>query len=639
MLKGFKTIKFLLLFLSVGLGQYTFAQKNVTLDAVTVVGVKPERFMVGYAIQELDSSLLVQYQNASLSQVLQSTSFAHVKSYGKANIASMSVRGTSANHTAVLWNGININFPSLGSLDLNTTPMAGFEGVKLQLGASASVVGTDAIGGSILLDSRPNTQQNYQHFQAKVSAETNENYNAQVSFKETIALKNNKSLYTKTLLYGANNSYWYKEKPRSLYNYEQASMLQQGITQDLLWTLANNKSLSLNFWGTNSNAYLLQNDTLSQELTQTKALRSLLTYQSKNTTLRLAHTNDFTGYSKGLFGAVSKSNINRLLIRAERQLPWWKNGFGKLGAEAVTITAQLDGYGPNKKTEQRADFYGLFRQAFGRNLLASFTIRQALVTGYNPPLAPALGLEYSLVRSTKNQVKLLGTASKAYRVPTLNERFWEVLGNPDIKPETSHSAELATHWTHKANNSSFVSLELRGFYNLIDQWVYWNPAKNYRVENLQLVQTKGLETNLHWNQKMGPFSVNQHFSHSLTHAWQKRAYSANWADVLGKQLIQVPKNMVSHQATVLYKQWSVSLQQRVTGVRHITFDHSGFPFPSFYMANIFVQKAWQHKQRQYFTAIQCLNCSDTEYPSVKRTAMPGRSIRLELSIDLVKKHK
>jgi len=133
--------------------QQVYAQKELSLCEVTVKGVRPERFMVGQKIQDVDSANLAKNSYVSLADFLQFNSPISFKSYGAGQLTSISMRGTSANHTALLRNGININFPSLGLTDFSTVPVAAFDQMTIQYGSAASCVGTDAVGGSIQLRS------------------------------------------------------------------------------------------------------------------------------------------------------------------------------------------------------------------------------------------------------------------------------------------------------------------------------------------------------------------------------------------------------------------------------------------------------------------------------------------------------
>ncbi|NJL13466.1 MAG: TonB-dependent receptor plug domain-containing protein [Microscillaceae bacterium] len=61
----------------------------------------------------------------TLGQLLQALSSLYVREYGPQQLSSLSFRGTGSSHTAVLWQGININSPTLGMSDLGTLPVLG----------------------------------------------------------------------------------------------------------------------------------------------------------------------------------------------------------------------------------------------------------------------------------------------------------------------------------------------------------------------------------------------------------------------------------------------------------------------------------------------------------------------------------
>ncbi len=87
---------------------------------------------------------------------------------------------------------------------------------------------------------------------------------------------------------------------------------------------------------------------------------------------------------------------------------------------------------------------------------------------------------------------------RSYRVPTLNERYWKSLGNPNIRPEDGFNKEIGLEGKHVANNIHSFTASITTYHNRISNWTYWNPANNFRVENLQLVVAKGVETQIGW---------------------------------------------------------------------------------------------------------------------------------------------
>ncbi|RYU93324.1 TonB-dependent receptor [Emticicia agri] len=143
---------------------YVFAQTDSTqmLDEVSVKSFAPTRFMAGLKIQRLDSASLQQAKFQTLADFLSFLAPVNFRPYGSGQLTTIGLRGTSSNHTAVLWNGININSPSTGQSDFSTLPTAGFDLLAIQYGSSSCVIGSDAVGGSILLDSKPIWKKKYE---------------------------------------------------------------------------------------------------------------------------------------------------------------------------------------------------------------------------------------------------------------------------------------------------------------------------------------------------------------------------------------------------------------------------------------------------------------------------------------------
>lgn len=619
-----------------------FAQtetKELSLCEVTIKGIRPERFMIGQKVQTIDSANLARNRFSTMADFLQFQSPIAFKSYGAGQPASISFRGTSANHTALLWNGLNINFPSLGQTDFSTIPLSGFDEMTIQYGSAASCVGTDAIGGSIQLRSTPTFKTiGWQAFTA-LRAETSENYSTQIGLKFNRQLKNSSKFSGKTMVYGSSFKNDFGTEPitnrrgRS-YPIEPIHTLQKGFVQDIYLLNKKGDLLSLNLWFTDNNLTIQPQTLPLREMTRTQAYRTVLAYQLGKTLFRTGFIRDITDYGKGDNLTPSHTQIDRYITRIEHDFSWIKTcdkGTNlKIGAEAVYYYALVDGYGTEVKTENRADFYALLRHQFSGRLSASVNLRQALVTGYNPPFTPSVGVEYILVSSEKTKVMLPATLARSYRVPTLNERYWINLGNPDIQPETSFNKELGISWLQKLSGHTQTKLGVTVFHNLIDNWTYWNPAKNYRVENLQQVLSKGIETEVTVRTQISKTAVSLQTQYAITNASQQKEFGAYTQDILGKQLIYVPRHAISSTLSATQNAFSVAIQQQFNSERYVTFDHSGLPFPPYYLMNIQTTYQKKHKKGVLDASIQLNNLTNTLYPNLKRNAMPMRSVAVSI---------
>ena len=95
----------------------------------------------------------------NLADLLSKETPIYIKSSGPGGLSTISIRGAGASHTQLYWNGISINSPTLGQLDLATLPVAFIDEAEIHLGASSVVDGSGGLGGAIQL----NTSANYKN--------------------------------------------------------------------------------------------------------------------------------------------------------------------------------------------------------------------------------------------------------------------------------------------------------------------------------------------------------------------------------------------------------------------------------------------------------------------------------------------
>ena len=124
----------------------------VLLDDVELT-VKKQKFLVGSKIETVDSVRLSAVSSGSLTDMINRYLPIYIKQ-DAGGLSTIRFRGTSPDHTAIMFGGLNINSLTLGHSNMSNIPMFLFDDVKVQFGSSSSLYGTDAIGGSIQLDSK-----------------------------------------------------------------------------------------------------------------------------------------------------------------------------------------------------------------------------------------------------------------------------------------------------------------------------------------------------------------------------------------------------------------------------------------------------------------------------------------------------
>lgn len=617
---------------------YAYAQTDSTrmLDEVLVKSFAPTRFMAGLKIQSIDSASLQQAKFQTLADFLSFHAPVNFRPYGSGQLTTIGLRGTSSNHTAVLWNGININSPSTGQSDFSTLPAAGFDLLAIQYGSSSCVIGSDAVGGSILLDSKPIWEKKIQVSLGQRLASF-DNRQSQLSVRLSDKRFSSKTVFYKGVL---NNNFSYTE--RKYYPVERSATDSKGFIQDLFFLTEKQNQISLNIWLSDNNVEISPQSIHTREVLQTQAIRVLNTYQIKNFTIRGGYVQDITNYGKGNFIQPSRTAIDRFLVRAEHD---WR--FSKLalhvGTEAAHVIAHVDGYEKSKISENRLDVFAWLRYQASSRFLTTLNFRQAIVKSFDPPLAPALGLEYQVIKS----VKLTGNLSRSYRIPTMNERYWSELGDPDLRPEDGFNKELGINWNQSKNDFSFSS-SLNVYHNLINNWVYWNPELAYKVQNLQKVLAKGVEVSHKVQYQGQKISSGLSAQYAFTHSSQQKAYDAFSAEVIGKQLLYIPKHnftanlffqMPSLGKTALVRNhgmpFRATLQWQANSRRYYTFDNSKW-LDGQQIFNAIIESGlrWKHLEGKVY--FQVNNIFDELYLNSKRNAMPGRNYAINLVFNINK---
>ncbi len=589
--------------------------------------------MSGLKIQRIDSASLAQVRFQNIGDVLSAYTPVAFKNYGPGQLSTASFRGTSANHTAVLWNGLNINAPTLGQTDFSTIPVAGFDQLSVQYGSAASIVGSDAVGGSILLGSRASEKPF--HVSVGRQQDTFNNPQTQTDVRYAWPVNSQWAFSGKTALYDGRMNNEYPKPVRNTYTLLPTETFQKGIVQDLFLHSRSDEEISAHVWLTDNKLTLTPDDEQGREMTRTTAYRTMVRYQVRTLTLRTAWVRDIIDYAKGDLARPDHSVTDKFSSRIEKDFTL---NLGsnvnpvsvKTGGEWTHYRSRVPGYAQSPATENRTDFFLLTRWQPADRVTASVNLRQGLVTGFNPPFTPSIGLEYRLIQKTLYNLLLKGSYGRSYRVPTLNERYWKDLGNPEIRPETGWNKELALEQTFKAAFGGTLRTSATFYHNRIKDWTYWNPSRNYRVENLQQVLARGIELQLNYHRQSGSWQTGLDAGYAFNRSGQEKAYDNYSQDIVGKQLVFVPEHSANANAFVQFKAMRVTGQLQAAGKRYTTFDNSQF-LDGYGLVNLLAATTFTLDKFRLVLQGQVRNVTDTFYLNVRNNAMPGRSFALSLT--------
>lgn len=617
----------------------TSESDTIQLAETIVKGYAPERFLAGQKFRRIDTTTIQQFQFRSLAELLSNATPLAIKNYGPGQLATISFRGTAALHTAVLWNGLNINQPTLGQTDFSSIPIAGFDEIGLQYGSSSSVNGTDAVGGSILLNSHYDMTNGWKiqlgHYQASFN-----NYQTLAFAKFGNQLKNNWRISGKTMVVKGKMNNRYKEQSRNGYPMSSAETYRASLIQDLFLN-NNSQEISAHVWLSDNDLTILPENIQSRERTHTKAYRTMLKYKLKSWENRVSWTRDFLNYGKGDYTTMSKARTDKVGFQTVNE---WKGdiihraGYViRAGGELTYLKTLTTGYGQNAISETRSDLYVMSRINWGSKWLFSANLRQAFVTRYNPPFTPSVGIEYLWLHKNQWTGKVKSSLARSYRVPTLNERYWEDIGNPDILPEHGWNKEAGMEVEKIFNDNARITGKLTGFHQYIQNWTFWNPLKGNRVENVQEVLARGLEAEIAFQNKWDHHLKTGHsLQYAFTRSTQEKLYDAYAQDVIGKQLPLTPVHTGNLNSWLQLRNYKLTAQLSMVGESYVTSEETQ-PIDGFYLLNVFAESVINLKSLSLRIQPQVYNLTNTFYLDVRRNAMPGRTYSLQLTATFLNK--
>ncbi len=605
---------------------------SISLEEVTVRSVAPVRYMAGLYVQSLDSLALLSSGFRRLDEMLAQATSLSFRNYGNGQLSTIAFRGLSSNHTAVLWNGVNINMPTLGQTDFSTMPTLSFDRLSVQYGAGASHLGSDAVGGSIAMENVPVREEGI-FIRAGLEVGSFDNSTEQLMVRFRSRLTPRWSLAGKTQYYYAvyNNHYPYDTfKGRRL---EHSDTFQKGFLQDLFLEDSKGRSVSAHIWWNDHNMTLSPDNPTGRERTKTGNMRTMVRYSDGKWQLRASFIRDIIDYGVGDLSNLDQSLTDRYGARAEREL---KRQYGQVdvsvlaGGEFTLFRAEVEGYEASRISEGRSDVFLLTRVSGRSGWAGSVNFRQAFVQGYTVPFTPSVGFEYSFFKNGDYRLKMTASLGRSYRVPTLNERYWKDLGNPEIKPEAGFNKEAGLE--QQAGFLRYFKWESRinVFHNRVDNWVYWNPARNYRAENLQLVLARGAELHNYLSFNRGKWSAGIRSLVSCTRSTQERAYDAYSEGILGKQLRFVPVWISNLNAFVGFAGSTLTLQRHSESRRYINEIQN---LPAFHLTNLQFEQSVRIGTGSVRLQARAANVTNQLYFSVKSTALPGRSYHFSLLAD------
>lgn len=572
-------------------------------------------------------------QNQTLNQLLNTSGALYVKQYSPSALATTSMRGMSAQHTALLWNGINLQSCMNGLKDLNLIPLFFIENARLESGANNNLVGQGAVAGAIQLNNKLKAEK-----LIKLESQHGSfgNYQNAVSFS---GFHKRFNFRTKLLHRIGENDFLFKNyfKPnRPLENLGNNQHKQMGLMQELSYDSKSKHSFYLNFWtmqsernlpspiGVNSTSSERQNDNNTKVYLQHQyRFNPKLSIQNKLCLI----DEHIDYYNLNLSPALSQA-INQIF---ETEIEYQINPTLNF-VSSINLTHQnafADGFRKGKTRDLQTWLNKLDWNSLNLRHKISVSLRSQLHNSALAPLSPEIGYELKL----NNYTKLKGNAALCYRLPTFNDLYWQPGGNPDLLPENGRKAEVTFAFAFENTR-----LNITTFHHQLNNWIIWLPytgSSFWVAQNAKQVQSNGVEFSGETYKK-----INHHSHIKLISRYQfvktinKQTYVED-VKSLGKQLIYTPNHSGMLGLNYHYKNFQMNSNSQYVGQLYTKSDNSETDvLKPYFLINLGLGYQFKFKKHNGELWFNVLNLNNHVYLVMENRPMPLRNYQLTLKINI-----
>ncbi|MEM9051069.1 MAG: TonB-dependent receptor [Bacteroidota bacterium] len=552
----------------------------------------------------------------------------YVKSYGLGSLATTSIRGGSAGHTVVLWNGLPIASPTLGQLDLSLLPIGSFSSVELQRGGSSSAWGSGAIGGVIGLNSV-----------------TTFNKGLGISYESVLGdfgrIRQNLSFDYSDQKFYSKSTFEYREARNDFIysigeDFERkqpnAKLFQRLFTQDFGWKLNEKSVLTANLWHQSSYREIPPTNVQfrSEAYQEDEATRVRIGYDYSSSSWKIkvstAYFDESIFFVDPIILLESPSTFNTWLLDGTAEYRLNSMHSFLLGQTFISTEATTENY-DTAQLENRYAIFGIWRIQKERLKLQA-SLRQEIVDSEFIVPIPSFGVEFALSNNLLAKAKV----SRNYRLPTLNDRYWNPGGNPDLKAESGWSQEVSVDYQKRTGDFSFKASQT--FYNRnIDNWIMWNPGEGgfWSASNVATVWSRGTESrfNVGWSKSKWIVSFEAGYDRILS--TNEGNLDVSGMDV-GEQLLYTPEQLAFAGVTIAWSSLSISYRHNYTDESRGVNEE----IPEFNTADLRIKvkgTSVSNSSIQSSFFLDIMNLYKAEYVVIDRRPMPDINLQAGIRIN------
>ncbi len=551
--------------------------------------------------------------STNLSEALRFQSPVYIKENGRGMVSSPSFRGTSAQQTAFIWNGINVNSVTLGQGDINNLGMLIYDGVALRAGGSSVIYGSSAIGGTVHLNNDLGFNKGlngslfaeYGSFETRNTVFKTSYSDEKFSVKAGFALSSSENDYEVPEKKYLNRNGQYDNRSFSL-----GAGYRLNPEHTFLWQTV--------FFDGDQHYPTSEFGTPTKYLSDT--FRTVVDWRYRSdkirNSLKTAYLEDTYSYFEDTdfpksSGATTKSYL------ASTDFNWLAGKDWSLNLLATYRLDEAEGYQSGIQQVQRnsGSAAALARWNINPRLHVEAGLKKEWLENYEAPFLYSFAGQVQIA----DFYDVTLNASKNFRAPSFNDLYWQPGGNPAIRPEFSNQADLSNRFRFKG-----FEINITPFYLYIKDMIRWLPtAEGYWSPfNTDKVESYGVESSVQYKHSFSKSSLQLQGGYSYTHSADAET---------GRLLMYVPEHKAFGSAAFLYSGFELFGQALFTSRVFVTSDENTTTALPYY--TVVNGRLSYNFLQHYSLGLKVNNIFDTVYQTVESFPMPKRNYSVHVRIN------
>lgn len=613
-------------------GQVQTSVDTIKIEEIVIRQTSLENAISGFRNKKIDTSAIKDYSLENLAEVLSGSSTLFIKSYGPGSSSTVSFRGTGATHTQLLWNELSLNSSMLGQADLSLIPAGFLDEIRIYQGGASMILGNGGLGGIVNVETKPDW--NY-----GTSLSFNSGAGSFGTYSGVLKVRTGNEKFqsvTRAYFHTADNDYTYLntiDNPEPVVEQRlNAGINQKSVMQELHFRGKKNVT-SASFWYNNTDRNIPSNLLMPQkegtEKQYDESFRAVIKHNiyldKTGIEAVMAWFSDRLNYVNIPASIDSKNIMNSLFIKAAGEA-----AIGKKTSFRLAMNNEIDfvnsvNYAGNTN-RYLTTFTASVRRVEGNRLGYVFLIREILDNF--KPLVPDFSAGMDLNVLNKNEGFIRINLSRNSKIPTMNDRYWNPGGNPDLKNEYNYTGEISFDMKGNFSERAGFNAELTTYAGRISDLIQWLPGQSgyWSPQNISESGTHGFETDmgLVYGFTHGYLRIN------TLYAFTRAYYLENESIDSKKQIAYVPENQFSLGIKAGFRNSYAGINTCYTGKRYTTIENDT-SLPGYTLTSL--QAGYKIKAgiSSFDLNFKAENIFGVNYEVIAYYPMPGRSFLLSLT--------